>query len=71
MATDGNGDNLISLYIDYNGQLLQQQDRQTVSDFIIYFNIFSEFDNVEDLRCSTADQLLRSSRSDPVAGQRL
>ena len=52
---------VIALYI-YNGQLLQ---RKTESDFIIYFNVFGEFDN--DLRCSTTDQLRRSSRSGHVA----
>ena len=46
MATDTY--NVISLYIYYNGQLLQRQDRQNMSDFIIYLNIFGEFDNFED-----------------------
>ena len=68
MATDGNRDNY------YNGKI----DR--VSDFIIYFNIFGEFDNFADWDgaqlCSaevdqlTTDQLLRSSLSGHVAGQR-
>ena len=42
MATETN---VISLYMYYNRQLLQQQDR--VSDFIIYLNIFGEFDHFE------------------------
>ena len=29
-------------------QLLQPQDGQNMSDFIIYFHIFGEFDNLED-----------------------
>ena len=37
--------NVISQFIYYKGQLLQWQD---MSDFIISFNIFGEFDNFED-----------------------
>ena len=51
MATETN--NIISLYIYYNGQLLQRQDRQNMSDFIISFNIFGEFDNFEDWETET------------------
>ena len=46
MATETN--NTISQFIYYNGQLLQRQDRQNTSYFIMYFNIFGEFDNFED-----------------------
>ena len=60
MATETK--NAISQFIYYNGQLLQLQDRQNMSDFIISFNIFGEFDNFEDWdaaqekeRCLTAD----------------
>ena len=45
MAMETN--NVISLYIYYR-QLLQRKDRQNMSDFVIYFNISGEFDNVED-----------------------
>ena len=44
----GNHSNVISLYIFYNGLLLQLQDKVKVSNFIIYFNVFGEFDNFED-----------------------
>ena len=51
--------NVISLFIYYNGQLLQRQDRQNMSDFIISFNTFGGFDNF--------DQPLRLGLSGRVA----
>ena len=56
MATE-----IISLYIYYNGQLLQRQ-HDRVSDFIIYFNIFGEVDNVED--CDAAQLINFCGRVD-------
>ena len=46
MATETK--NIISQFIYYKGQLVQPQDGQNMSDFIISFNIFGEFDNFED-----------------------
>ena len=46
MATETK--NFISLYYIILYELLQWQDRQNMSDFIIYFNIFDDFDNFED-----------------------
>ena len=46
MATETK--NIISQFIYYKGQLLKPQDGQNMSDFIIYINIFGEFDNFKD-----------------------
>ena len=67
MATETK--NVISQFIYYNGQLLQPQN---MSDFIIYFNIFGESDNVED--CMQHKKKRREkqlSRSGHIAWQRL